>query len=280
MSEWSETCRGSVAPWECDMTEHFTIGCYFDRIGQAGLDVADQLGLAGLRRAALTARRFVARFTRELRAGASYHIESALIALDPALRLGHRILDSANGEVVTWIEESWDAPVPPELSAALAARLAEWTGPAIEHRPEPQGSAGFVPTARGRAMPGDLDENGLFSPGAFIHRFTDACLQVSAAAGMDAAFMETTRRGFSTFELALTIAGAPRLGEPYRVDSGIAHLGNSSIRLAHRMSDPRSGREYARLGQFGVLLDLDARRPAPVPPEIRARARRLLVATG
>jgi acyl-CoA thioesterase FadM len=235
MSAWLETYRGSVAPWECDMTEHFTIGYYFDRLGQAGLEIADRLGLGEVRRAALGARRFAVRFARELRAGAGFHIESALIGLDPALRLGHRVVDSA-------------------------------------------GAAGFIATARGRAMPADLDESGVFSLGAFVHRFTDACLQTMAAIGADAAYMQAERRGYSTFELALEIDDAPRLGDPYLVETGIAHLGNSSVRLVHHMSDPRSGRRLARLGQFGVQLDLDRRRPAALPQEIRERAARLLIA--
>ena len=41
--------------------------------------------------------------------------------------------------------------------------------------------------------------------------------------------------------------------------------------------DPRDGSEFARLGQYGVQLDLDARRPAPLPEEIRAAAARLLL---
>jgi hypothetical protein len=43
------------------------------------------------------------------------------------------------------------------------------------------------------------------------------------------------------------------------------------------MSDPRSGREIARLGQYGVNLDLDARRPARWPDEVRARASKLVI---
>ena len=278
MSQWIETFRGSVAPWECDMTEHFTIGYYFDRLGRAELDIAEALGIGEVRQAAIEARRFAVRFTRELRAGASFHIESALLGHGSGLRLGHRVVDSGNGEVVTWVEEVWEVPIPPALVPALASRVAQWPGPAIEHRPEPEGSSGFIATARGRAMPTDLDDSGVFSLGAFVHRFTDACLQAAAAIGLDAAYMQTERRGYSTFELALTIRGTPRLGDPYLVETGIAHFGNSSVRLAHRMSDPRNGKALARLGQFGVQLDLDARRPVALSEAIRARAARLLVA--
>jgi len=71
--------------------------------------------------------------------------------------------------------------------------------------------------------------------------------------------------------------GLPRLGSPVLVETGIVHLGNSSIRFLHRMSDPVDGREFARLSQFGVQLDLDARRPAALPAALRAAAQRLLL---
>ena len=110
-----------------------------------------------------------------------------------------------------------------------------------------------------------------------MHRLTDSCLQAAAAIGMDAEYLDNNRRGFSTFELVLRISGALALDEPFLVESGIAHLGNSSLRMIHRMTDPRSGAEVARLGQYGVNLDLDARRPARWPDDIRARAEKLVV---
>jgi acyl-CoA thioesterase FadM len=72
----------------------------------------------------------------------------------------------------------------------------------------------------------------------------------------------------------------PRLGSPVLVETGVLHLGNSSVRLLHRMSDPADGSEFARLGQFGVQLDLDARRPATLPEALRSAAARLLVPAG
>src|SRR5439155_1245924 len=59
-------------------------------------------------------RRVDVRFARELRAGASFHVLSAPIALDEAaVRLGHQFVDSGNGEVTAWVEEMLDiAPGP------------------------------------------------------------------------------------------------------------------------------------------------------------------------
>lgn len=283
MTNWNETYRGTVPPWECDVTEHFTIAYYFDRLAEAERNLADLLGLGGLLRGGGFQRRLDVRFARELRAGSSFHIEGAALAADQGLRLGHRFVDSAKGETVTWIAESWALPegaLSRERQAAIAGRLAVWEGPAAEARPEPQSHAGFIATARGRVKPGDLDAEGRFGLAAMVHRFTDACLQTASAIGMDADYMEASRRGFSTFELALRICGALALDAPYLIESGIAHLGNSSLRMVHRMCDPRSGIEVARLGQYGVNLDLDARRPAGWPGAVRARAAGLVVPLG
>ena len=283
MANWSETYRGTVPPWECDVTEHFTIAYYFDRLEEAEGNLADALGLGAVLRAGGFARRLDLRFARELRAGSSFHVESAALAVDDGLRLGHRFVDSASGETVTWIAERWElseGAMPPAQRDAIAGRLALWDGPAAEERPEPQSHAGFIPTARGRVKPGDLDAHGRFSLAAMVHRFTDACVQAGSAIGMDADYMETGRRGFSTFELVLNISGALALDQPYLVETGVAHLGNSSLRLVHRLSDPRNGAEVARLGQYGVNLDLDARRPARWPDNIRTRAEKLVIPLG
>ena len=280
MAAWIETFRGSVAPWECDITEHFTIAYYADRIDQASASLAYHLGLIEQARAGVCPRRLTLRFLHELRAGASFHIDSAVVGVDPALRLGHRFVDSASGEPVTWVEEVWEAArLPDAARKSVSEALSVWEGPETQYRADPASTTGSVPTARGRVRPADLDEFGRFSLAAFVHRFTDAVVQTSAAIGMTGDYMKAERRGYSTFELVLRINAMPRLGDRYLVETGIAHLGNSSLRLLHRMTDPRSGDEFARLGQFGVQLDLDARRPIPLPPGIRTAATRLLLPT-
>src|ERR1700680_1943349 len=139
MTNWIETYRGTVPPWQCDVTEHFTIAYYFDRLDEAEPNFAEALDLGDLLSGAGFARRLDVRFARELRAGSSCHVVSAPIGLEGGLRLGHRFVDSANGETVTWVEESWDlsaAPLSPERQQAIAARLAAWEGPAVEKRAE------------------------------------------------------------------------------------------------------------------------------------------------
>ena len=152
-----------------------------------------------------------------------------------------------------------------------------WDGPIAEQRADPVSDTGFVRTAGGRVKPADLDATGRFSLSGMVHRFSSANAHAAVAMGMDTAYMQRNRRGFSTFEMALKISGVLRLDEPYTVETGIAHLGNSSLRLVHRMTNTRTGTVVARLGQFGVNLDLDARRPARWTDEVRDKAVALLV---
>jgi acyl-CoA thioesterase FadM len=265
------------------VTEHFTVGYYFDRLEEAYANLADELGLGDLPHRTDVPRRINARFARELRAGASFHVESAALSVDDGLRLGHRFVDSANGEIVTRVVEHWDlsaSPLTSQQRKVIAGRLADWDGPAEEPRPEPVTTDGFIPTARGRVKHADIDAAEHFALGAMVLRFSNASGQFGAAIGMDAAFMQQQRRGFSTFELILRITGVLPLAAPYRVETGIGHLGGSSLRMIHRMTDPRTGVEIARLSQFGVNLDLDARRPARWPDDIHRRATALVVPVG
>jgi acyl-CoA thioesterase FadM len=272
MEPWIETCRGTVPPWETDVTEHWTVAYYFDRLATAEAAIADELGLLDTLRQGGFTRRFDVRFAREFRAGSAFHIESAALTDDGGVRLGHRFIDSESGEVTTWIDEHWDG-----VAASIpAGRLAAWDGPAFETRPEPTSLANAIPAARGRVKPQELDEFGRFGIAGFIHKFTDACVQAGAAIGLTADYIKDARRAYSTFELRLKIDRSLGLADPFRVDICIAQLGNSSVRFVHVMTDPRTGQEIARLGQYGVQLDLDARRPAALAPELRERALKLV----
>ena len=64
MTNWSETYRGTVPPWECDVTEHFTIAYYFDRLEEGERNQAEILGLGELLRGGGFARHLDVRFAR------------------------------------------------------------------------------------------------------------------------------------------------------------------------------------------------------------------------
>ena len=91
--------------------------------------------------------------------------------------------------------------------------------------------------------------------------------------------MTTNRVGLSTFEFQLIFHGPARPGDLIDMESCIAQLGGSSLRLCHRMRNAETGADIAGLSQFGVQLDLDARRPSRIADDVRAQAQALLSAS-
>lgn len=273
MTLWVETYRGAAAPWECDVTEHFTLAYYFDRVAMAEANFAERTGLSDRLRAGGFARRYDVRLARELHAGSAFHIESTAIGGDPdAVRVGHRVVDTTSGAVTTWFDVLWEG-----VAARLSAERAAWEAPALDLRPEPQDLSKLIPSMAGRVDPADLDEFGRMGISALVHKFSDAAVQFGGAIGLTADYIASARRSFSAFGLRLSVTRAPRLGETYRIDTGLAGLGNTSLRYLHVMRDDVTGREIARMDRYGVQLDLDARRPAPLAPPLRQRAERLLM---
>ena len=277
MAGWVETYRGAAAPWECDVTEHFTLAFYLDRIAQAEANVAEQLGLIDALRAGGFARRYDVRLVRELHAGSAFHIESAAIGpresgFGDEARMGHRVIDTVSGEVTTWFDVSWQG-----VAMTSPVERARWEAPSLAVRPEPQDLSGLVPSMAGRVDPGDLDEFGRLGIAGIVHKFSDAAVQFGGAIGLTADYIASARRSFSAFGLRLAIAREPKLGEAYRIDTGLAGLGTTSLRYLHLMREMASGAEIARMDRYGVQLDLDARRPAPLAPALRERAEQLLM---
>ena len=113
----------------------------------------------------------------------------------------------------------------------------------------------------------------------YIHRFSAANAHATAVFGLTPAFFRDEHRGFSTFEFQLAVDGTPRSGDLVLVKSAPLHVGNTSMRLFHQMLDARTGTRLATLDQLGVLLDLDARRPSPLPDWMKERARAALAPT-
>ena len=71
--------------------------------------------------------------------------------------------------------------------------------------------------------------------------FVESVQKAAETFGMSPAYMRSEVRGLSTFEFQLAITAALRAGDAVRVQSALAHVGNSSLRLFHRMLNARSG---------------------------------------
>ena len=270
---WSETYRGIVFRWEVDSNDHLTVAYYLARFADAATAVLHGLGLPP----AATRDCFI-HYSRELRVNDLMHVVSGVIDVEPdGLRLGHKLLESTEGGLCTTVEHRLAVTLTPEQRRAAEARRVTWDGPERQVRPRPATLDGFQPTAGDAVKPSEVDSAGRLAPSAAVHRFSAANGHILAAFGVTPRYMRDKNRGFSTFEFQLGFESGVRAGDPLVVRSALTHVGNSSMRFLHVMTDERSGERVATLEQSGVHLDLDARRPAPLPPDLRERALALLV---
>jgi acyl-CoA thioester hydrolase len=206
------------------------------------------------------------------------HVESGVIAAEAdTLVLGHKLVESTEEALCTTVEHRLAVALTPEQRRAIEARRVAWDGPKRERRPRPATLEGFLDSARDAVRPSEVDALGRLAPSAAVHRFSAANGHVLAAFGFTPRYMREQNRGFSTFEFQLGFESGVRAGDPLLVRSALTHIGNSSMRLLHVMTDLRSGERVSTLEQAGVHLDLDARRPAPLPPGLRTAAQKLLV---
>ena len=288
---WIETYRGTVKAWECDMVEHLTVAYYYERMIDAVFNLLDEVGagpahvLADRRTLAAVAAT-TARYERELRGGDLHHIESGFIGCgEHGARAGHKLFDSASGDLCAAftvslrymdLEARRTLPMPAALRRAIEARIVEWDRPPPEPRPAPKDESAFFDTGRDTVKPWEIDLLGHLSAPFYIHRFSDALMHAIARFGMTPAYLRENRIGFSTFEFQGRFRRELQAGDRSVVRSALMHVGGSSIRVLHRMYHARTGELAAELSQYGVHLDMDARRPSRLPEEMRARAAALL----
>lgn len=277
MGSYVETVRGAVAPWECDVVEHFTVAFYFDKLEMATARLFDLLGVAPDSPAAPGLAHGYVRFQRELRSGDVYTVESGVIgAGDGTLSLGHRFLDAGDGALCTTMEVLHRGAVPGDT----APYRVEWDGPENEGRPAVDDDRPWFPTSVDLVQPHEVNWRGELGLTGIVHRFSAASSQIQARFGMTPAYSREQRIGLSTFEFEFRLDAAPRSGDLVTVRSCLAHIGRSSMRFVHRMVDDRTGKTLAELGQMGVHLDKDARRPSAMPPAIAEAGLALTRAAG
>lgn len=279
MTQLIETYRGGVVIQECDAFGHLNIAYYVERFADAAYILMQ--GLApGLR---WRTHAIATRYITELRAGDPIAIASGIIAIDAAtLKIGHVATNGMGGATTTLAEqivvldepdgETWG-----ELRAALGASLATWREQGFEPVTLPE-RRGPVSTGLNRVKTWEADGDGRLSLFGFVDRFSTANLINMNAAGMSSTYMRAEKRGFATFETRMELFHPlPAIGEAVSIQSGILDLGKSSVKIVHDMRLAPGGRRVARMYQAGVHFDLEARRSAPLPDGLRAKAREFLI---
>jgi acyl-CoA thioesterase FadM len=266
VTSYAETFRGEVFAWEVDSTEHFTVAYYYQKFEAATWRF---LRLAGVDPVLARTTSALTHYKAELRQRDIYRIETALIDSGDEPTLGPKLFNAASGTLCTTMQHAL-------AGVTLAGPTVAWDGDPREGRPVPGANAGWVRASIDMARPEEADWAGNLSLPGYIHRFSTANSFAMSAFGMTPQYVTEARVGLSTFEFQLTFKDYARPGDLLDVDTCIAHLGNTSMRFYHRMRNAETGAEIAGLSQFGVHLDLDQRRPARIPDDLREQAQALL----
>lgn len=266
MTQFTETFRGDVWPKEVDATEHFTVAYYYEKFEAAAWRFLKRAGIDPAKARTTAA---LTNYKAELRNRDIYRVETGLIVSGDTPVLGHRLINAETETLCTAMQQKL-------VDVSLNGPTAEWDGNPWENRSIPGDDAGWIPSSVNIVRPDEANWAGKLSLAGYIHRFSTANSFVMAAFGMTSDYLNRSRVGLSTFEFQLTFHSEAQPGDMIDVESCIAHLGGSSMRFFHRMRNASTGTEIANLSQFGVHLDLDARRPSRIPDDLRERAHALL----
>ena len=268
MSGYVETFLGDVRAWEVDATEHFTVAYYYEKFEAAAWRF---LYHAGADPFAARTLETLTHYKAELRDRDIYRIESALIAGGNTPTIAHKLFNAETDMLCTSLQQVL-------TGVSLSSPIVQWDGDKWEERSIPGENAGWVPSLRDMVRLEEADWAGNLSLPGYIHRFSTANSFIMSAFGLTPAYMTENRIGLSTFEFQLTFHDQAKPGDMIDIESCIAELGSSSMRFCHRMRNGDTGSDIAILNQFGVQLDLDARRPSRVADDLRENAQSYLAA--
>jgi acyl-CoA thioesterase FadM len=266
VTKYAETFRGNVSPWEVDSTEHFTVAYYYEKFESATLRFLKQSGVDPQKSRTTQA---VTHYKTELRNRDIYKIETALIDNGKDPTIAHKLFNAETNELCTTMQQTI-------TGISIDVPVVSWDGDKNENRTVPGDEVKWVPSLKDIARPEEADWAGNLSLPGYIHRFSTANSFILAAFGLTSEYLTKSRIGLSTFEFQLIFHKTVAPGCMIDIESCIAHLGGSSLRLYHKMKDAETGEEIAALSQFGVHLNLDTRRPTKIPDYLREKATQLL----
>lgn len=266
MTDFLETYRGDVCPWEVDSTEHFTVAYYYEKFESATWRFLRELGADP---SSVKTTQAITHYKAELNNRDIFYIKSALISKGPTSTIGHKLFKADSDLLCTTMQQTLSG-------ITVDAPTVVWDGDTKEERPLPKADASWVPSLKNVVRTDEQDWSGFLSLPGYIHRFSTANSFVMAAFGLTPEYLTRSRIGLSTFEFQLDFHGNAKPGDLIDVESCIAQLGSSSVRFYHRMINADTRAKIAGLSQYGVHLNLDTRRPSPIPDELRQKAQAIL----
>ena len=127
-------------------------------------------------------------------------------------------------------------------------------------------------TFRGIVYPWHLDHMRHMNVQHYAGMFDQASWILLSLVGLDARYFREHRRGMAALEQKIQYKSELLAGDMFEIRSAIVEVGEKTIRLQHQMYKVGTGALAAATSILGIQIDTDARKAAPLPPGLRARA--------
>ena len=138
----------------------------------------------------------------------------------------------------------------------------------MSHEPTP----GMIETYRGTVYPRHLDHMDHMNVQYYVEKFDEGVWHLFASIGLTPSYMRDRNRGMAAVEMKIRYLQELRAGDLMVVRSGITKVTGKSLHIVQEMRNGESGERAAVQTAVAVHLDREARRGAPFPGDIAARA--------
>lgn len=293
-----EIWRGGVNTWDCDEMGHMNVRHYVVRAMEGLAGMAAELGLAHAfaphANATLVVREQHIRFLREAHAGAALHMLGGVIEIgETEARLLQLLVHSNTGQLaasfqttVAHVTPREGEPFPwprvaleraralmvevPEQARARSLDLSPFETTAGLERAR---ALGLKRIGLGALTPTECDVFGRMRTEQFIGRVSDG---IGSFIGP---FRDTVtahaeprpaRVGGAVLEYRIVHLAWPRAGDRVEIRSGLIGADARTMRVAHWMLDPTTGRPWGTSEAVAITFDLDARKVVPISAEAGA----------
>lgn len=297
--------RGSVNTWECDDGGHLNVRFHFERamVGLAHLAHALEMPRAFTPAAGATLVPLEAhvRFLKEARPGAPLTMHGGVVKLNESeaqVCLDMRHADGAPSSCFTLRVAHVDTrafrPFPWSARTRAAAKRLQVTLPAHAttrsidlartprtdaslHRAIELGAARIGATI---VQPDQCDAFGRLRGEHFVGRVSDSVPNLLAQWRQEAAEANdgAGAPAGAVVEARFVYRRFARPGDLIEVRSGIAEVGEKTLRLVHWLCDPESGGVWASMEAVALTFDTVTRKAISPKPEARARLAKHVVA--
>lgn len=292
--------QGSVNTWECDDGGHLNIRFHFERafVGLAHMARALELPRAFTESAGSTliAQEVHARFLKEARPGAPLVMHGGVAAFgesDATLCLDMRHHDGAPGTAFTvrvrhaetrglrgfpWSSRSRTAAQKLQCTLPDHAkpRSIDIAKPAADASLQNAITLGAKRIGGAVVHPDQCDALGRLRGEHFPGRISDSAPNLLAQ-WRQAAASDGVQPAGAVVEARLVIRKFPRAGDLIEVHSGIAEIGDKTLRIVHWLIDPETGAAWASMEAVALTFDVSTRKALTPSAEARARVAKLVV---